>query len=59
MPEKLAKTLRVPSYKFIAMAILKNDLNLVSLGFTGKPSTWAEALSAEQKRKESGQSELF
>jgi len=29
-----------PSYKAIAMAILKNDLQFISLGFTPKVSLW-------------------
>ena len=33
VPEKLSKTLRAPSYKAIAIAILKNDHTCKSLGF--------------------------
>lgn len=33
VPEKLASSLRVPSYKALALAILRNDHCLKSLGF--------------------------
>jgi len=33
VPKKLASSLRAPSYKAIAVAILKNDSRLRSLGF--------------------------
>ena len=36
--DKLANSGRVPSYKAIALAILKNDLNFGSLGFQGRYS---------------------
>jgi predicted phosphoadenosine phosphosulfate sulfurtransferase len=40
IPEKLAKSGRAPSYKSIAMAMLRNDHNLEALGFSGKYSDW-------------------
>jgi len=39
---------RVPSYKAIALAILKNDFLLRSLGYSGEHSDWYNVL----KRKE-------
>lgn len=33
LPHKLMQSLRAPSYKAIAMSILKNDLSLYSIGF--------------------------
>ena len=33
-----------PSYKAIAMAILRNDLQFTSLGFTAKVSAWYSEL---------------
>lgn len=35
---------KVPSYKSICLAILNNDLNLKSLGFTPKPSIYYSML---------------
>jgi len=35
---------RVPSYKAIGLAILKNDLALQSLGFSGENSEWYSIL---------------
>lgn len=45
---------RVPSYKEIAIAILKNDLTLRSLGFSGKYSKYSEAIFSNE-----GQDDLF
>ena len=53
--EKLAKTNRAPSYKQIAIAILRNDHQLKSLGFEGKESQWYRIL----KNKDNKQQELF
>lgn len=58
-PDKLMKSLRVPSYKAIALALLKNDLKLTSLGFSGKSTRWYNALKAEKKAKESPQGRLL
>lgn len=33
---------RVPSYKAIALCLLKNDMLLKGLGFEGKYSKWSE-----------------
>jgi predicted phosphoadenosine phosphosulfate sulfurtransferase len=49
----------VPSYKAIVMAILKNDLKLTTLGFSGKHTVWADVLKAEKNKKESDQLDLF
>lgn len=44
-----------PSYKAICMALLKNDMNLESLGFTPKKSAWYSAIKRveieERERK--------
>ena len=40
VPDVLQRELLAPSYKAIASAILKNDLQLLSCGFTGKESAW-------------------
>ena len=55
----LEKSNRVPSYKAIAIAILKNDLTLKSLGFSGKESAWAYELKKEKNKKEKKQMELL
>jgi predicted phosphoadenosine phosphosulfate sulfurtransferase len=59
VPEKLARTNRAPSYKQIAIAILRNDFTLKALGFEGPPSEYYRQLKAEQKRKESAQMKLI
>ena len=63
IPDQVSKTLenshRVPSYKAIATAILKNDLTLTSLGFSGRHSKWADVLKAEKAKKETNQLDLF
>lgn len=43
-PEELAKTGLVPSWKQIAICLLKNDLNLTALGFTPKKTAWYSAI---------------
>ncbi len=50
IPEQLSKSLRVPSYKTIAMAILRNDLNFHSLGFDQKQSDYYFQLKALHKK---------
>jgi len=47
VPDKLMDSNRAPSYKAIAIAILKNDAHLHSLGFTKKVSAWHEILIRE------------
>lgn len=44
VPDELMHELLAPSYKAIALAILKNDLHFTSLGFTTAPSQWYSAL---------------
>lgn len=43
VPHELMKLGLAPSYKAIAIALLKNDVNLESLGFVGKKSKWYSA----------------
>ena len=59
VPDKLAQSGRVPNYKQIAIAILRNDCALKSLGFDGKMSEYYIQIKAEQSKKESGQQGLF
>lgn len=55
VPNELQKQRLAPSYKAIAQALLKNDMNLESLGFTPKKSLWYSAIKrveiAERERK--------
>lgn len=44
VPDMLMKLNLAPSYKAIALAILKNDASLKSLGFTPKISPWYKIL---------------
>lgn len=46
---------RVPSYKALALAILKNDLQLKELGFNSKHSKWADFF----KTKKTNQLSIF
>jgi predicted phosphoadenosine phosphosulfate sulfurtransferase len=59
IPEGLSKSLRAPSYKAIAMAILRNDLALTSLGFSGEHSQWYDVLKDEKKKADSPQMKLI
>tara|TARA_R110000803_G_scaffold149611_3_gene215035 strand:+ start:998 stop:1252 length:255 start_codon:yes stop_codon:yes gene_type:complete len=47
-PSVLVRLGLAPSYKAIACAILKNDLNLLSLGFQGEYSEWYGILKREE-----------
>ena len=44
VPEELMKLNLAPSYKAIALALLRNDMNLESLGFTPKKSIFYSIL---------------
>ncbi len=63
VPFLLEKTGRAPSYKAIAICILKNDLKLKGLGFQEESKKWADDLYWESRRKEenkqSGQIDMF
>lgn len=63
VPHGLIGKGRAPSYKEIAIAILKNDHHLKSLGFTVKESPMVRELRAGRKaeieKKVSGQSSIF
>lgn len=59
MPPKVAASGRAPSYKAIAMAILRNDVELRSLGFGREEGLLAKQLREAKRREESPQSELF
>lgn len=49
VPKRLSDSMRVPSYKAIAMAILQNDLALYTLGFQPVVSHWYRAVKQANK----------
>lgn len=57
IPKELRATTRVPSYQAIAVAILKNDHNLYSVGFSERASELVDMLI--RKSKETNQMDLF
>ena len=57
--DKLIASGRVPSYKAIAIAILKNDASMQSLGFSGKVSSWYYVLKDSLNKEEKQQMELL
>jgi predicted phosphoadenosine phosphosulfate sulfurtransferase len=54
VPDELMNLNLAPSYKAIALAILKNDHSMQSLGFTPKPSKIYSVIKKEEimKRKD-------
>jgi len=59
LPPGLASTNRAPSWKSIAVAILRNDHNLYSLGFARPVSDQAEMLRQQKLRLDSPQIDMF
>lgn len=59
VPEKLAKSGRVPSYKAIALCILRNDLKLRALGFGEQESALVTMLYRQKKEEEHPQIKLI
>lgn len=60
VPVLLMKENLAPSYKAICLAILRNDLQLQSLGFSVVPSEWYSVLKGiEIRSRESAQGRLF
>jgi predicted phosphoadenosine phosphosulfate sulfurtransferase len=55
----LSSSFRAPSYKAIAMAILKNDHTCRSLGFAQSESDLSNLLMAEKNDAESQQISIF
>ena len=49
VPDGVMKSMRAPSYKAIAIAILKNDHNLHSIGFTERESALCQGLIDARK----------
>ena len=54
----LMKSMRVPSYKAIALAILDNDLHLYQLGFQPHVSHWYKVIK-NNKKNNRAQLEMF
>jgi predicted phosphoadenosine phosphosulfate sulfurtransferase len=52
VPKKLHDAGKAPSYKAIAIAILKNDLHLYSLGFRKRDSQIVNQLVDDAKARE-------
>jgi len=52
------ESMRVPSYKAIALAVLDNDLSLYGLGFTPHVSHWYRTVK-QLNKKETDQMEMF
>lgn len=44
VPKELMQLGLAPSYKAVAVALLQNDLNMLSLGFAPKRSAWYDAI---------------
>jgi len=53
------KSMRVPSYKAVAMAILNNDLPLYALGFHPHVSHWYRVIKTEKAKEDSSQLRLI
>jgi len=56
--DNLMESMRVPSYKAIAVCILNNDLSLYGLGFAPHVSHWYKTVK-QLNKKETKQMELF
>jgi predicted phosphoadenosine phosphosulfate sulfurtransferase len=52
VPSELAARGLAPSYKAIAIALLKNDMHLRVLGFSSRKSDWYGVLKREELKKE-------
>ena len=59
VPATLLANLKVPSYKSIALCILKNDLKLRTLGFPNETSELTGQLERMKLEEDSSQSALF
>ena len=55
LPPKLAASGRVPSWKAVALCLLKNDMQLRGLGFGRQESAVVEAIYAIEKKEKSKQ----
>lgn len=58
VPHELMKLGVAPSYKAICLALLKNDLQLTSLGFSSKKSVWYSILKGIEIAEREAKKEL-
>ena len=59
VPAKIAASNRAPSYKAIAMCLLKNDLLMKGLGFDGKHTEYFDQLKSIRADADRKQDTLF
>ena len=59
LPRKLEASSRVPSWRAVAIAVLKNDHNLHSLGFRSDQTQLERELKQARQKKDNPQQELF
>ena len=59
IPKRISDSMRVPSYKAIAMAILQNDLALYTLGFQPVVSHWYRTIKKLTSDDKENQIEMF
>ena len=59
LPALLAKSNRAPCWKSVAVALLKNDVRLESVGFSRAESDLTNFLMNDRKERESNQARLF
>lgn len=61
VPDELMRLQLAPSYKAIALALLRNDVTLSSLGFSGTQTQWYSTLKGIEleERGEIKQMRLF
>jgi len=59
LPRKLEASGRVPSWRAVAIAILRNDHNLHSLGFGSEQTQLERELKQSRQQNDSPQQELF
>lgn len=52
VPRMIAEAGLAPSWKAIAIALLKNDMQMTSLGFTAKQSAWYGVLKRIELKKD-------
>lgn len=59
VPAKIAASNRAPSYKAIAMCLLRNDFALKGMGFEGAYTDYYRQLKEARKMTETSQGNLF
>jgi predicted phosphoadenosine phosphosulfate sulfurtransferase len=59
IPSGLMRSMRVPSYKALAVSILKNDFNLLSVGFSRKETELSNELLEADRVENNPNMRLF